>query len=537
MNQAIGLSIPRKESWEKVTGEAAYTDDLPSTGMLVARLLTSTCASARIKSIDTSRACALEGVKAVLTGDMIREMFGPLVLDRPALAREFVRYAGEPVAMVIAIDKPTAEAAVRLIRPEYEQLPFVLTPTAALKPGAHLVHGDSAYRKVMRDVYPEPGTNVASRYRVRKGNAEEVLPRCEVIVEQSFSLPPSDHVAMEVRTARAEISRDGVVTITTSSQSPYAVRKQLSDAFMIPSGNIRVKVPFVGGGFGGKAPTVLEILAYLASRAVGGRPVRVTIPREQDMASAPCRLGLDATIRLGANREGLIQAAMLTYYLDCGAYTDISPYMTKAIATDCTGPYRVENLSCNAVCVYTNHTYATSYRSFAHESCTFSMERALDLLSRKCEIDPLELRLKNAIRPGDTTPSQTVCTPGLIGDLPKCIEGVRDLSQWIGGVPVPVKPDTVRAMGVSCFWKTPNPPTNAVSGAVVTFNPDGSMNLLTGVVEMGAGGQTHLAQMLAEKRPCVVDFHVEREENVWPMVPAGKSLHEMDGLDILERLA
>lgn len=500
MNTAIGKSIQRKDAWDKVTGKAKYTDDFPTTGILTARLLTSTYAHARILNIDISAALGVKGVKTVLTGADCPELFGPLVQDRPALARDVVRYAGEPIALVVALDKTTAERAARLIKVNYEPLPFVLTPTEAIAKGAPLVHKQSnGYKKVLTDIYPEAGTNVASHYRMRKGDVKDAFKHCDAIVEQHFFLPPSGHLAMEVRTARAEISSDGNVIITTSSQSPYTVRKQISDAFLIPSGKIQVNVPFVGGGFGGKASVVLEILAYLASRSVGGKAVRITIPREHDMAAAPCRMGLEANIKIGANKEGLIQAAELTYLLDCGAYTDISPYMSKAIAMDCTGPYNIENLSCDAMCVYTNHTYVTSFRGFSHESYTFCIERILDMLAEKCSLDPLEFRIINAIRPGNLTPSQVECTENLIGNLTECLQNIKQLADWDGGKAIPIKQNTVQAKGIACFWKTENPPTDAVSGALITFNCDGSVNLNTGVVEMGSNGQTHLAQMLAEK--------------------------------------
>ena len=502
MNIAIGQSIHRKEAWDKVTGHAQYADDLPIAGTLAARLLTSPYAlNARIINIDTGEALNVQGVKTVIIGSDIRLLFGVLMYDRPALAIDKVRYAGEPVAMVVALDEPTAELAVRKIYVNYEPLPAVLRPSQALSAGAPLIHQQvNGYKKVMTDIYPEAGTNIASRYKIRKGDPKAGLEQSDVIVEQRFFLPPSDHLAMEVRMARAEITAGGTVIITTSSQSPFTVREQIAETFQIPSGQIQVNVPFVGGGFGGKAPVMLEILAYIASKRVNGQAVRLTIPREQDMVSAPCRIGLEAHIRLGATHDGMIKAAEMTYYLDCGAYCDISPYMTKAIAVDCTGPYNIENLHCEAFCVYTNHTYATSYRSFAHESYTFCIERTLDHLARRCNMmDPLELRIKNAIRPGDLTPTQVCCTSGLIGDLPQCLEKIKALSQWDGGMPVMVKPNTVRARGVSCFWKTENPPVDAVSGAMITFNEDGSLNLNTGVVEMGSGGQTHLAQMLAEK--------------------------------------
>lgn len=498
--KTIGRSIQRKEAWDKVTGKAKYADDMPRTGVLSARLLTSTRAHAKIKKIDVSKALSIPGVEAVLTGEDCPQLFGPLLQDRPALALEVVRYAGEPVAMAVARDEAAAEAAVRLIEVEYEPLPFVLTPSQALAEGAVLVHlQPNGYRKTMTDVYPEAGTNIASRYKIRKGDVRQAFEKCDVIVRERFYLPPSDHLAMEVRSAQAEISADGKVLITTSSQAPYAVRRQIAEAFMIPAGQIQVWVPFVGGGFGGKVPVFLEILAFLASRSVGGRPVRITLPREQDMAGAPRRIGLEADIKIGADREGIIRAAEMTYLLDCGAYADNSPYMAKAIAVDCTGPYNIENVSCDSLCVYTNRTYATSFRSFAHESYTFCIERAIDILARRCGMDPLELRLKNAIRPGNLTPTGVECTESIIGNLPECLNRVRALSGWEGGKAVRIKDDTVRAKGVACLWKTPNPPVDAVSGALITFNPDGSVNLNTGAVEMGSGGKTNLAQILAEK--------------------------------------
>lgn len=500
MNTALGKSVQRKDAWDKVTGRAKYTDDYQTAGFLNARLLTSTHAHARILNIDISGALGVRGVKSVLTGANCPELFGPLMQDRPALARDVVRYAGEPVALVVATEKSAAEEAIRLIKVTYEPLPFVLTPSQAIAKGAPLVHEKAnGYKKVMTDIYPEAGTNIASRYKMRKGNTEEAFSRCKTIVRQHFFLPPSAHLAMEVRTARAEVSSDGDVLITTSSQAPYAVRTQLSEGFLIPSGNIQVRVPFVGGGFGGKAPVTLEILALLASRSVGGKAVRLTIPREQDMAMTPCRMGLEADIKIGVNEQGIIEAADLTYLLDCGAYTDISPYMAKAIAMDCTGPYNIENLSCDALCVYTNHTYVTSFRGFSHESFTFCIERMLDMLARKCSLDPLEFRIRNAIHPGSMTPSQVECTKSLMGDLTKCLNNIKPLSEWDGGSAVPINQNVVIAKGISCFWKTENPPTDAISGAFITFNPDGSVNLHTGVVEMGSNGQTHLAQMLAEK--------------------------------------
>jgi len=226
-------------------------DDIPLAGALSARLLTSTCAHARIKGIDLTKALSIPGVQAIITGGDCSKQFGPLLQDRPALAREVVRYAGEPVAMAIAVDEATAEQAVRLIQVQYEPLPVLLSPSQALAPDAPLVHKQgNGYKKVMEDIYPEGGSNVASRYQIRKGEGKKALEACETVVEKRFYLPPSDHVAMEVRSARCEIATNGDVILTTTSQAPFSVQTQIASAFLIPSGKVQVKVPFVGVDLG-----------------------------------------------------------------------------------------------------------------------------------------------------------------------------------------------------------------------------------------------------------------------------------------------
>ncbi len=493
-------NVQRKESWDKVTGNAKYCDDFSVSGMLTARILTSPHGHAIIKRIDTSSAWSIPGVKAVITGKDFPVLCGVLLRDRPALAIDRVRYCGEPVALVVALDEETALKARDLIQVEYEPLPVILDPADALKEGAPILHPQvGVLFPDVKDIYPIHGTNIASHYQIRRGEIQAGWKACEYQVEEDYYLPPSDHLAMEVRTARAQISADGKVKITTTSQAPFSVKKQIAEYFKIPAGQIEVHVPLVGGGFGGKASVMLEILAYIASRKVGGRPVRLVITREEDLQSAPCRLSLRSKIKLGADCQGKIQAAEITYWLDCGAYSDIAPNMAKSMASNGTGPYYIPNLFCNSFCVYTNHTYATSYRSFGHESFTYCLERAMDRLADRSGIDPLEFRLINAIRPGDLTPTQVQCTPSNTGNLVACLQKVKDLAKWQGTAPIKIEPNKVRVQGVSCLWKSASPPTNAVSGAMITFNPDGSLNLNTGVVEMGSGNKTNLAQILAAK--------------------------------------
>ncbi len=500
MSIAIGTHVTRLDAWDKVTGRAVYTDDLPGNGAAFARLLTSPHAHAKIERIDVSKAEAQPGVLCVLTGAECPRTVGPLLQDRPILAREKVRYAGEPVALVVAREEAVAARALALIDVTYTPLMPVLTPSHALKANAPRIHENpKAYRRVKTDIYPVENSNIASECQIRKGDVKNALAASDVVITKRFFLPPSAHAAMETHCAEVEIKADGTVVISASSQAPYAVRTQLAEAFALESGKIEVRTSFVGGGFGGKAPVVLEFLAYLASKKLGGQKVRVTLPREEEFHTAPCRIGLEAELTLGANREGILQGARLLYWVDCGAYSDSAPYMTKAIAVDCTGPYDIPHLSCNAYCVYTNHTFTTSYRGFGHDSFTFCIERTMDMLAGKLKMDPLVLRQRNAIRSGGETPTQVIATSGNMGDLTACLQSLKTLAKWESGRVIPVKENTVRAQGMACLWKCEVPPTNAISGALVTPNPDGSFNMNTGVVEIGSGGQTLLAQLFAEK--------------------------------------
>ena len=494
------MNVERKEAWDKVTGSAKYTADNYPANMLFARIVTSTIAHGKINIIDTSNASKIFGVLSIITGKDVAIYTGPLLEDRPILAIDKVRYYGEPIALVVAIDEATAEKACKEIKVTYEKLPVVNSVSDALKENPTLVHDDVLkYTAVVDDVKPIENSNIASSFKIRKGDNKKGFDESEYIVEKNFILKKSDHVAMETRVSDCEISGSGIVTITTCSQAPYTVKKLVAKLFNLEEGNVIVKVPLVGGAFGGKAPVFLELLAYIASRAVGGKLVRVLTTREQDFASAPGRLGMEATVKLGANKDGIFKAVQINYNIDSGAYTDITPNMAKAAAVDCTGPYNIENVVCDSLCVYTNHNYSTSFRGFVHESYTFCIERTIDELAKKLKIDPLDIRYKNAIRPGNFSPSQVEITESNTGDLTSCIEKLRTLINYDEGNVIKIDDNKVRAKGISCLWKTPNPPVNASSGAIITFNSDGSINLNVGVVEIGSGSQSTLCTMLAEK--------------------------------------
>jgi CO/xanthine dehydrogenase Mo-binding subunit len=497
---AVGQNVRRKEAPNKVTGRAKYNADIINPGELVAVVLKSSHAHARIRSIDTEEAGNSSGVVAVLTAkDTNGLLCGEVLADRPPLAAGKVRYWGEPVALVVALTEAEALRALSKIRVEYDPLPVVNTPREAIAAGAPLVHEHLAsYQVSQKPVAPKPGTNIADHAKIRKGDMAKGWAQSDVVVEARFSLPQVDHAAMETRSAKVEILHDGRVIVHSTTQSPFEIQKLLSSYFKIDPGQVIVNAPLLGGAFGGKAAVQLEVLAYLASRAARGRLVRIVNSREDDMASSPVGMGLQATIKLGASRDGRLQAAELTYLIDTGAYTDSSPRVARAIAAQSTGPYAVDNVQCDVYAVYTNHTYTTAFRGFGHLSLTFGIERAMDKLAHELQMDPLQLRLKNALAPGDTTPTQVMLSRSNLGDLAACIEKIREMTGWDEGQVVQAGPHTVRAKGLACFWKTSSSPPNAVSGVVITMNADGSLNLSTGTVEVGAGTKTTAAQILAE---------------------------------------
>lgn len=510
---AIGKSIQRKEAWNKVTGIAKYNDDYIAPGILHAKLVTSPYAHAKIKSIDISEATNAPGVQSVITGANFPILCGVVLEDHPPLAIDKVRYFGEPVAIVVANSEREAMHAVKLVKVEYEPLKVLNSPSDALKEDAPIIHENLAqYKHVENDVSPEPNTNIADRSKIRKGDMNKGWAESEFIVEMEFTLPKSDHIAMETRNARAEIHADGQVVISSSTQSPFSVRDMISQSFGLELGKITVKTPLVGGGFGGKSSVQLEILAYIASKSVGGKPVKIANTREEDIVTSPCRLGLEAKIKLGASKDGLLKAVEMTYLVDTGAYADIGPRMAKSITISCTGPYNIENVWCDSICVYTNHPYSTAFRGFGHSSYTFCIERALDKLAFLLGMDPLELRMRNAITPGKSTPTQVITTLSNIGDLKMCLQKLKESINWDEGIRIDIGNNKIKAKGISCFWKTSNSPTDSVSSVFLTFNTDGSINISSGVVEIGPGMKTTLAQILAEKMKMDISrIHVKLE--------------------------
>lgn len=496
----IGVDTVRKEAWDKVTGAAKYNADLITPDTLYAVMLTSPYAHATIKKIDTSKALKSEGVIAVITGEDAPYLTGSMIHDRPPIARDKVRYFGEPVAVVIATREDDAMRGVSLIDTEFEKLPVVNKIKDAIKENPTLVHKNlGKYTYPATDIYPKAHSNIMDHVKIRKGNMQSGWSETDIIIESRFFLPQSDHIAMETRNATAQIMPNGTVIIHTSSQGPFTVKEELSHVFKIPEGKVIVRTPLVGGAFGGKATIQLEYIAYLASRAVGGRKVIVRNTREEDIMSSPGKLAVEAQVKIGATYDGKIKALECIYYVDCGAYADAGPRMAKSMAIDCSGPYNIENIHCDSYSIYTNHVYTTSFRGFGHTASTFCIERILDKLAKKLSMDPAEIRFKNAIKENDLSPTQDKITLSNTGDLNACIDKLKKLISWEEGTRIENQDGMIRAKGIACLWKTSNSPTNATSGAIITINTDGSLNLNFGATEIGPGMKTTMAMIVAEK--------------------------------------
>ncbi len=497
----IGISVPRKESDDKVSGRAKYNTDRTFPELLHAWMVTSIHAHANIKFIDLEEAYRVAGVRAIVTGDACPFLCGPAIEDRPPLARGKVRYFGEPIAVVVADTEAIAKEAAGKVMVEYEPLPVVNSPAEAFQAGSPLIHENLAFYKLAQvgEIFPRPGTNIVQEIKVRKGDLQKGWQQSEVVVEADYSLPQANHIAMEPRNARVEIKPDGQVIIDSSTQGPFNIQKFISKYFNLDSSKVTVRAPLVGGGFGGKTTVHVEFIAYLASRAVNGRPVKLVESREQDMISSPCLWGLEARIKLGAAADGTLQAAEITFIADVGAYCDSGSDMIRGMAADCSGPYRLNNLHCDAYAVYTNHTFVTAFRSFGRLSPTFALERTMDKLAYALGMDPLEMRKKNALRAGDTTPILVKLNQNNLGNLEGCLEKLKTLINWDEGIRVELGKSKIRAKGIACLWKTSSSPSDANSGAIITVNEDGTLNLNVGAVEIGPGSKTCLAQILAEK--------------------------------------
>ncbi|MGH7366518.1 MAG: xanthine dehydrogenase family protein molybdopterin-binding subunit [Candidatus Rokuibacteriota bacterium] len=485
----VGQKVPRLDAPDKVTGRAVYGVDLKLAGMLHGRILRSPLPHARITRIDTSKAEALIGVRAVVTGrDAPYTHNAAIIKDWCFFAMDKVRYVGEPVAAVAAIDEETAEEALGLIEVEYDELPAVFGAEEAMSEGAPIIHEELMGYPRTEGFHPVAGTNICNYYKLRRGDAEAAFADCTVLVEERYTTGWMQHVPMEVHVAIAQQASDGRLTVWTSAQSPYWTRAELATALGIPMSDIRVIVPHVGGGFGAKHAVKIEQYAITLAMKAGNRPVRVALTRAEEFGASLLRQPTAIDIKTGATREGRILARKIRIVWNTGGYADLSPAVSRNAGFAAGGPYTIPNVWVDSYCVYTNNPVSGAFRGFGVPEVTWAGESNLDMVARELGMDPLELRLRNAVEEG----SESVLGEVLhsVG-VKECLRKAADALDWT--TPKPAG----RGRGIACMHKSTGTPTS--SAAFVKLNEDGTVTMLSSSVDMGQGATTVLAQIVAEE--------------------------------------
>ncbi len=494
----VGKPIPRIDQ-DKVFGDAEYAIDYEIPGTLYAKLVASPLAHARIKKINYEKALKIPGVVAVFTGKDFPFKVGIYAADRDVLAREKVLYYGHPVAAVIAETQEAAEKAAQLVEVEYEELPHVLDPLEALKPDAPILHERMAEYRHAPIVYPKPGTNIANYVKLRKGDVEKGFEEADVIVEGTYESPLISHAYLETWVGIARVKRDGTVEIWSAHQSPFAVRNLLALSLGLPIHKVVVHHMYIGGGFGGKAGLLLEHMPVLFSMKLGGRPVRLELNREENFFYMAQRAGFVLKMKTAASKDGKLVAHRGEYVLDAGAYADYTVNIARSVTFKPTGPYEIPNIWIDTYCVYTNKVPTTAFRGFGMMPLHFGFEMQLEELAKKLGMDPVELRLKNALVPGKSITATQVRLREDAGAPAEAIKEAAKLIEWGKPSEKPKEPWKFRGKAVAAFWKGPVQPSNAASSAIVKVNDDGSVDIMVGTGEMGQGTITGLVQIVAEE--------------------------------------
>jgi CO/xanthine dehydrogenase Mo-binding subunit len=484
--RVVGKPLPRFDAPGKVTGTAVYAADFALPGMLVGKVLRSTEPHARIVRLDASRAAGLPGVRAVISAADVPDVrYGGGLKDETVFARDRVRYVGQPVAAVAATTREAADAALAAIEVAYEPLPVVLDLEAALAPGAPLVHeewqGYTAIPLLHRD------GNVCNRARIVVGDVERGFEEADRIFEHRFRTGMVHQGYTEPRAAVAQWDSSGTVTVWSNTQLPFEVQNTLAEILAMPPGKIRVVVPGIGGGFGGKLRVGVEhFAAFLARKA--GRPVKVMTSSEEELTAAYPRQGTIVELRTGVTRDGRITVKAGRIWFDTGAFAGSGPGVASVATLVLAGPYRIPNLHLEGFAVYTNKTNCGSFRAPSGPQSNFAVESQMDIIADALGIDPLDFRLKNIVREGDEGPTGQVLNG--VG-LEECLRKAAAAIGWHER-----RPGAWRGKGLACGWWTT---TGGSSGVYVKINPDGTVALNTGAAEIGTAALTGAAQVLAEE--------------------------------------
>jgi CO/xanthine dehydrogenase Mo-binding subunit len=486
----IGRSVPRVDAAAKVTGAEKYAADQYGAGLLWAGVRRAGIPHGRILGIETAGAEGLPGVIAVLTGRDVpgTNRQGIVHKDQPVLCTDKVRHCGDAVALVVAEDPTTLAKALGLIRVDIDPLPGVFGIDDALAPGAPLVHEENA------------SGNILLQAEIRKGSAVETLAACDIVIEETFQLPMAAHAFLEMENGVGRQEPDGRIVLIVSTQAPFRDRWEIGHALGLPMDRIHVIGPYLGGAFGGKDGATVQCFLALAAMHARGRPVKMAWSREESLLAGYKRHAARIRYRLGAAGDGTLRAVHCRLYYDTGAYAHLGGEVMALGMEHAAGPYRVPHTLIEGWCVYTNNPIAGAMRGFGVAQVSFAFERMMDLLAKKLERDPLELRLQNALRQGDRNGSGVTMTQPT--GIASCIEAVgrhplwRERGRWIAQA----GPFKKRGVGVAAVYNAMGYGRGLPDSGIakVELTPDGRLLVYCGVSDMGQGNATAFLQIAGQ---------------------------------------
>ena len=420
----IGQSLTRVDAHSKVTGQAAYSGDLIMKDMLFMKILFSERPHARVKSIETSLAELAHGVVAVYTAkDLPVNEYGLQIPDQPVLCgpgsskpyTDIVRFIGDQIAVVVAQSEAQAQAAIRLIRVEYEDLPVISDPIEAMKPDAPILHPDRG------------NTNVCVHYKIRKGDVETAFKNSDVIVEEEYRSPAQEHAYLQPEAGLSYIDEEGHITIACAGQWTHADRESIAHALGLPVESVRVIYPPIGGAFGGREDLSVQIVLALATWKLQ-KPVKIIWSRRESIIGHGKRHPMIMRAKWGATKDGKLIAAENELIGDGGAYMYTSNKVLGNSAITSTGPYFIPNVKTDVYGVYTNNIPGAAFRGFGAPQALFMAESQINKLAEKLGVDPVEFRLKNALKDGLTLGVGTPA-PGPVS-VPQVIEAAAKKFGW-----------------------------------------------------------------------------------------------------------
>jgi CO/xanthine dehydrogenase Mo-binding subunit len=518
----VGRSVGRLEGAAKVSGRAEYVHNLRLPGMLCGKIVRSTVSHGRIRAIDVSAASALAGVHRVATiadiSTVVPEPFyGPAFHDQPILAVDKVHYVGEPVAVVLAADPHIAEAAAQLVVAEYEELPAVYDEVEAMTSAAivHDVLKPAGTFPDLKHLQGRHDTNVALDFHLRRGDAARGFAEADHVFEHTFRTQQVLHLPLEPFVSVAEAA-DGRLTIHTASQSPSFVRIEIARLLGWPENRVRVKVPYLGGGFGAKLYIKLEALVAALALLVR-RPVKISLTMEEQFYTLTKHA---STFRIKSGvKNGRITARECEVWWNGGAYADIGPRITQKSGFTAPGPYDIENVHIDSYSLYTNLPPAGALRGFGIPQLVWAYESHTDMMARALALDPVAFRRANLLREGRPqatgTPMQDAAIEAVLDRLAARMSWGKEFDRGTGTIR--------RGRGIAIGFKASISPTTSI--AIVNVAADGSATLYCSTVDMGQGSDTANAQLVAEvlslKAEQVTVVHPDTDVTPYDMATLG----------------